>query len=102
MEANTDPPYSGPERRGWTSDLTAVEINTLHSRLSAQDKILLEMRDAMVGHIAEERDIGPALRELVSLWRASKLLGVVATGLAAGVASIWAAYSWLREHGLRL
>jgi hypothetical protein len=89
----------GPDRR---QDAGPDESASIHARLTAQDQVMREMRDLLVAHITEEKDIGPALRELVGLWRASKLLGVVATVLAGGVASLWAAVSWLREHGLRL
>lgn len=66
--------------------------------LLKQDEAIADLRKLIVEHLADERDIGPALRELVGLWRASKLLGVVATGLAAAVASMWAAGVWIKDH----
>lgn len=50
------------------------------------------MSDAIKLHIARSDDIAPALQELVSLWRASKIIGYLCTGLAALLASLWAAY----------
>lgn len=75
-----------------------TDIDRLHDRLTEQDRVMSDMRDLLVAHIAEEKDIGPALRELVGLWRASKLLGVIATAVAGMAASAWAGWSWFRDH----
>lgn len=75
-----------------------TEIDRLCDRLAAQDKMLAELHALLVAHISEEKDIGPALRELVGLWRASKLLGVIATAVAGAAASTWAAWSWMKDH----
>lgn len=75
-----------------------TEIDRLCDRLLAQEKMLSDMHTLLVEHISEEKEIGPALRELVELWRASKLLGVVATAVAGAVASVWAAWGWIKDH----
>lgn len=72
-------------------ELSEGERDRLHQKLD-------DLRDMLRDHIAEEQDIAPALRELVSLWRASKVIGVFLTMLAAVVSAAWAAAVWMKEH----
>lgn len=70
----------------------------LYDKLEAQDAILLELRDSLRDQKKEQAEIGPALKELVTLWKASKLLGAVVaiiSMIAAGGLAIW---SWLEAH----
>ena len=62
--------WSGYERRR-----PSAEIERLHAEISEIKKTLSEMSGAISIHIARSDDIAPALQELVSLWRASKILG---------------------------
>jgi len=66
--------------------------------MDSQDRILLGLRDTLIEHIAESKDIGPAIKELVTLWKASKLLGAIFAAIAAGVAGMWSLFVWAREH----
>ena len=93
MPDNT-PGWDGRERRG--SGL--FEIENLHRRLSEQDAILMETRDLIRDHVTADKDIAPAIRELVGLWRASKLLGSFAAIVAGAVASVWAVVVWAKDH----
>lgn len=70
-------------------------ISNLHRRMDTQDKLLLEIRDTMTAHIAEEKSVKPALDELISLWKGSKILIPMLAGAAA---MIWAVISWSKEH----
>ena len=63
-----------------------------------QDDILLDLRDTIKEHIVESKDIGPAIKELVTLWRASKLLGAIFAASAAALASMWSLFVWTKDH----
>lgn len=87
-------PWDGKERRGSETN----EYVSLQERLNQQDRILLELRDTLIEHIAESKDVGPAIKELATLWKASKLLGAIFAALAAGVAGMWSLFVWARDH----
>ena len=86
--------WDGKERRGTETN----EYVSLQERMDSQDRILLGMRDTLIEHIAESKDIGPAIKELVTLWKASKLLGAIFAAIAAGAAGMWSLFVWAREH----
>ena len=86
--------WDGKERRGSETN----EYVSLQERMDSQDRILLGLRDALIEHITESKDIGPAIKELVTLWKASKLLGAIFTAIAAGAAGMWSLFVWAREH----
>ena len=75
-----------------------TEILNLHHRMDLQDAMLLEIRDRITTHIATEESFAPAIHELVSLWRASKVLGSFATVAAGMIAAIWAFMEWAKSH----
>ena len=87
-------PWDGTERRG----AETTQYMALQEQLNRQDDILLDLRDTIKEHIVESREIGPALKELVTLWRASKLLGAIFAAAAAALASMWSLFVWAREH----
>lgn len=87
-------PWDGKERRGSETN----EYVSLQERLNQQDRILLELRDTLTEHIAESKDVGPAIKELATLWKASKLLGAIFAALAAGAAGVWSLFVWAKEH----
>ena len=70
-------------------------ISNLHRRMDSQDKMLLEIRDKVNAHVVESDQIRPALEELVTLWKGSKLLIPL---LAAGAAMVWAVIAWADKH----
>ncbi len=85
--------WSGYEQRR-----PSAEIDRIHSEIAEIRKSQSEMSESIKLHIAKSDDIAPALQELVSLWRASKIIGLIFTGIAGAVASLWGAYLWAREH----
>ena len=93
---------TGQDKNGWDGlerrSSGVFEIDNIHRRLSEQDAILMETRDLIRDHVAAEKDIAPALRELVGLWKASKLLGALAAMAAGAVASIWTLVAWAKDH----
>lgn len=70
-------------------------IANIHRRMDSQDKMLLEIRDKINAHITEGDSIRPALEELVTLWKGSKLLIPMLAGLAA---MVWGVISWSKDH----
>lgn len=71
------------------------ELANLHRRMDTQDTLLREIRDKVVGHIAEESTYKTALEELVVLWRGSK---IIIPTFAAITACLWAVIVWFRDH----
>ena len=63
--------------------------------LTALNASLDEHKEALTQHIAEENKIAPALDELVSLWKGSKVLIPLIGTLGAAIG--WA-ISWLKDH----
>lgn len=86
--------WDGTERRGSESN----QYITLQEQLNRQDDVLLELRDSIRDHLAESKDIGPAIKELVTLWRASKVLGAIFAAIAAALASMWSLFVWTKDH----
>jgi hypothetical protein len=70
-------------------------IANLHRRMDSQDRILLEIDRKITSHMAESDTLRPALEELVSLWKGSKILIPI---MAGGAAMIWAVIVWAKEH----
>jgi len=71
-------------------------------RMDTQDMLLREIRDMIVGHVAEheERKIissasAKALDEIVLLWRASK---IIIPALIVIVTTVAAAWAWAKDH----
>jgi hypothetical protein len=76
--------------------VTAHEIiSDLNRRLDKQDQMLLEIRDKINAHLIESDNMRPALDELVAMWKGSKLIIPIMSGLAA---LIWGVVTWGREH----
>jgi hypothetical protein len=70
-------------------------IQNLHRRMDTQDALLKEIRDMVISHIATEKEIKPAVDELVAMWRGSKLIIPI---LASAGAMIWAVVAWAKDH----
>ena len=87
-------PWDGTERRGAESN----QYLTLQDQLNRQDDLLLDLRDTIKEHIIESREVGPALKELVTLWRASKMLGAIFAAVAAAIAGLWSLFVWSKDH----
>ena len=74
------------------------EIQNMHERLDKQEGLLREIRDMLVWHLATEKEMKPALDELVAMWKGSKVIfGIIAGGAALG-AIIWNAFAWMKDH----
>jgi hypothetical protein len=60
--------------------------------------MIMELHRMMKSHMREEASLMGPLKDLAILWKASKLLGMLFTGLAALVAAGWQAAVWARDH----
>lgn len=85
--------------------LDGEAIAHLHRRLDANREMLgetremlVEIREMLERHIALDAEMNPAINELVTLWRGSKLMGRIAVGLSAAVAAIWGLIVWAKDH----
>lgn len=83
------------ERRKIGVEVMVAEISR---RMDRQDAVLAEIRDKLVGHIAEESTIKPSIDELVSLWKGSKIISAILAALCAGGAAIWGLFVWAKDH----
>lgn len=84
-----------PERRQTGIDVMVEEIG---KRLDKQDTVLKEIRDTIVSHIAVDKEMKPALDELVSLWKGSKIISAILATLIAVGAAMWGLFVWAKDH----
>lgn len=66
-------------------------INNIHRRMDLQDDLLREIRDKVIS----QETMKPALEELVTLWKGSKIMIPL---LASAAAMIWAVVAWANDH----
>lgn len=66
-------------------------INNIHRRMDLQDDLLREIRDKVIS----QETMKPALEELVTLWKGSKIMIPL---LASAAAMIWAVVAWAQDH----
>ena len=77
----------------------------VHRRLDSAYDIIHETRERMivvhellVQHIETEKQIRPALEELATLWKGSKLIIPILSAVAIGLAGAWA---WVKAEIFR-
>ena len=77
--------YPDIERR---SDHISIE-----DRFNQQDKMLIELKEIIIAHINDEKDLTPVVKELVKTWEAAhwlvniiKWVGIIAGSVAAFLA----------------
>ena len=66
-------------------------INNIHRRMDLQDDLLREIRDKVIS----QETMKPALEELVTLWKGSKIM-IPMMASAAGL--LWAFWTWAKDH----
>jgi hypothetical protein len=66
---------------------------TLEERFNRQDLMLLELKNIIIEHINDEKDLTPVVKELVKTWEAAhwlvniiKWVGIIAGSIAAFLA----------------
>lgn len=87
MNIKTNMSYPDIERR---SDHISIE-----DRFNQQDKMLIELKEIIIAHINDEKDLTPVVKELVKTWEAAhwlinivKWVGIIAGSIAAFLALI--------------
>lgn len=75
-----------------------MSVDELNKRMDKQDLILGEIRDKLIAHVSSYEEIKPALTELVSLWKGSKIMGAILGAAGAALAAIVGAVVWARDH----
>lgn len=81
-------------------DRTVAQAENMKVQAQAQaafSAALDEYKEALTKHIAEENKIAPALDELVSLWKGSKVLIPMIGTLGVGIGWL---ISWLKDHNI--
>ncbi|MCC7310792.1 MAG: hypothetical protein IT510_06055 [Sulfuritalea sp.] len=86
---------NSPERRQAGIDVMVDEIG---KRLDKQDVMLVEIRNTLVSHLAVDKEMRPALDELVSLWKGSKVISAILAALFAAGAALWGLFVWAKDH----
>lgn len=102
--------WAGIERRNppWSSDVDTLHerIDRLENKLGATLEKLGETLTSLHGevrdHIAQDAPIAPAVAELVTLYKGSKIMlplviGAVTFGITL-LGAGWALLAWLRDH----
>jgi hypothetical protein len=63
--------------------------------MDEQDRLLREIRDSITTHLAVDKEVKPAIDELITLYKGSKVL--IPMMVTAAVA-LWAFWEWARAH----
>lgn len=84
--------YTGEERRRFP------DLNRLHERLDKQNDILLELGKKLDMHLEAEAQIAPALQDIVTLWKGSKLIIPIVAGIGMTLGALWTLIAWVKDH----
>lgn len=87
--------YEGNERR---NKVSASELDNMHRRMDTQDELLREIRDKLVGHLAADEQVKPAIEELVAMWKGSKMAFRIISVVAIAMGGLWSLLVWAKDH----
>jgi len=73
-------------------------LSQIIGRMDKQDVILKDIQEKLLTHLVVDKEMKPALDELVALWRGSKLLSAIILSFAMIVGSIWGVFVWANDH----
>ena len=76
----------------------AEVLRQINRRLDKQDELLGEIREAQLKHETAYAEIKPALDEVVTFWKGSRLLARILGTLAALSAFGAAFVTWAKDH----
>ena len=74
------------------------KFNVILGRLDEQDKALATLATNLSDHVKTESALRPTLEELVTLWRASRILGAMLAVGAVIVGGMFATFDWVKAH----
>lgn len=73
-------------------------IGQLFQRMDKQDVILRDIQEKLLTHLVVDKEMKPALDELVALWRGSKLLSAIILSFATLGGVVWGLIVWAKDH----
>lgn len=73
-------------------------IGQLLKRMDKQDIILQDIQDKLLTHLVVDKEMKPALDELVALWRGSKILSAIILSFATVGGVLWGLVVWAKDH----
>jgi len=73
-------------------------IGQLFQRMDKQDVILKDIQEKLLTHLVVDKEMKPALDELVALWRGSKLLSAIILSFATLGGVLWGLIIWAKDH----
>jgi len=73
-------------------------LSQLFHRMDKQDIILQNIQEKLLTHLVVDKEMKPALDELVTLWRGSKLLSAIILSFATVGGVIWGLVVWAKDH----
>lgn len=73
-------------------------LDSTRDTLNETQEMLIEIRQMLTQHIAMDAEMNPAIKELVTLWRGSKLMIPIMAGIATAVAGVAAFVVWAKDH----
>jgi len=85
--------WDGDERRS-----QPAELIRLHERIDELLKQVADLDKKVSAHLITEEELAPAIRDLATLWRGSKLIIPIITGAIMLVGSLGGSYLWVKDH----
>lgn len=73
-------------------------IGQLLIRMDKQDVVLQDIQEKLLTHLVVDKEMKPALDELVSLWRGSKILSAIILSFATIGGMLWGLFVWAKDH----
>lgn len=73
-------------------------IGQLFIRMDKQDVVLQDIQEKLLTHLVVDKEMKPALDELVSLWRGSKILSAIILSFATIGGMLWGLFVWAKDH----
>ena len=73
-------------------------IGQLFQRMDKQDVILKDIQEKLLTHLVVDKEMKPALEELVAMWRGSKLLSAIILSFATLGGVLWGLIIWAKDH----
>lgn len=71
------------------------ESARLHARIDEITGLLQDMRSTLDLHVALDKDLSPTLKEIVVVWRGSKIMIPLLLALATGFVAL---FDWAKAH----
>lgn len=78
--------------------MSEERLTQLFLRMDKQDAVLKDIHEKLLTHLVVDKEMKPALDELVSLWRGSKLLSAIVVSICAIGGAMWGVFVWAKDH----